>query len=322
MSIFFARQSLRDSPSALEAYLEEKGLLESNSKLARCTVFENIDPISDNVAYPRPRVLIRTEPFVVSPDSYNSCYVGRFDLVISMGTVGPEGGRVLGWPQVFGSLSDPRLPELADRFDQPVMVASDKISFVVGELYSLRRRALFGIPELALFGFAWGNRIHIKALKVMKEFVIALRSGAKLSPFAMQYFFKHPRSYQGQVENKRKTICRYRYCVVIENEATYVSEKLFDALFAGCIPIYVGPKLQTFGFPAGLVVEVEGSVSSIREGIATARGLDFVKWEELRVRFLTNPETIFRWNSADVYDEIVRRLNEISNRQEGPKESS
>lgn len=322
MSIFFARQSLRDSPSELEAYLGEKRLLESNSRLARCVVFENIDNISEYVTYPRPSVLIRTEPSVVSPDSYNRQNLARFDLVLSMGTVGSEDGKFLGWPQKFEVLHNRQLPALADRCDQPVMVASDKISFVAGELYSLRRKALHCIPEIVLYGFAWKNRIYKKALTAIKEFVIAMNSGAHLSLFAMRYFLRQPRNYQGLVENKRETIGAYRYCIVIENEATYVSEKLFDALFAGCIPIYLGPELHNFGFPAGLVVEVEGSVDSIREGLATARGLDFVKWEELRIRFLTNPETISRWNSDDVYDEVVRRLNEVSNHQEGSEETS
>jgi hypothetical protein len=61
-------------------------------------------------------------------------------------------------------------------------------------------------------------------------------------------------------------ISAYKYSVVIENEASYVSEKLFEALFAGCIPKYVGPNLREFDFPAGLVIEVEANISAIREG--------------------------------------------------------
>ena len=42
---------------------------------------------------------------------------------------------------------------------------------------------------------------------------------------------------------------RYRYCIAIENSVAvdYVSEKVYDALVAGCLPIYLGaPNFQDF----------------------------------------------------------------------------
>ena len=322
MYIFFARESLRRQPSALEAYLDAKGYVATNLSLASCIVFENIDDISKLVNSPSldthlPKVLIRTEPSVVSPKSYSHKYLASFDLVLTMGTGVSINEEPLGWPQDFGQQNSLSLPELANRFDKPVMVASDKISFVAGELYSLRRQALFSIPEIVLFGFAWGNRIHVKLLRLIKELLIALMARVQLSPLAARYFFRRPKSYAGQVENKREAISAYKYSVVIENEAGYVSEKLFDALFAGCIPIYVGPSLREFDFPAGLVIEVEASISAIKEGLTRARSTDIKKWNELRIEFLQSPTTSLRWKSENVYDDIARRLLRISEHQSG-----
>lgn len=38
--------------------------------------------------------------------------------------------------------------------------------------------------------------------------------------------------------------CRYKYCVTMENSlsADYITEKLWDGLVAGCVPVYLGPK--------------------------------------------------------------------------------
>ena len=44
--------------------------------------------------------------------------------------------------------------------------------------------------------------------------------------------------------------------LVIENEKTYLSEKLFNALLAGCIPIYIGPELTKFKLPRGIAIEI------------------------------------------------------------------
>lgn len=43
--------------------------------------------------------------------------------------------------------------------------------------------------------------------------------------------------------------CRYKYCIAIENSIAkdYVTEKVYDALAAGCLPIYLGaPNIAEF----------------------------------------------------------------------------
>ena len=49
-----------------------------------------------------------------------------------------------------------------------------------------------------------------------------------------------PRS--ARADTKIDTLRRYKFCVAVENSEMphYVSEKVFDALVAGCVPIYFG----------------------------------------------------------------------------------
>jgi alpha-1,3-fucosyltransferase 10 len=37
-------------------------------------------------------------------------------------------------------------------------------------------------------------------------------------------------------------VCRYKFCVAMENSIRqdYMTEKMWDALAAGCIPVYLG----------------------------------------------------------------------------------
>ena len=45
------------------------------------------------------------------------------------------------------------------------------------------------------------------------------------------------------IENKIETLAQYRYCICFENNCGhngYVSEKIFDCIFAECVPIYLG----------------------------------------------------------------------------------
>lgn len=314
---YFARRGVRDYPTELERHLESRGYLTPDIRSATCVVFENIDKVRVSAAQGqsphRPKVLIRTEPSVVSPYSYNPKFLAAFDLVLSMGTIEPLSGQVMGWPQEFGQRDNFSLTKFSDRLDRAVQVSGDKISFVAGELYSLRRQTNLAIPDLVLLGSGWGRGIHVKGLRAIKELLTALMERVDLSPSATRNFFRRPQNYLGIVENKLDSISSFKYSLVIENQATYVSEKVFDALFAGCIPIYVGPELKKFGFPPGLVIEVEPNISSIREGMASARGTDATKWERLRLDFLNDPATILRWKSKNVYDDVIRRLQDISN---------
>ncbi len=55
--------------------------------------------------------------------------------------------------------------------------------------------------------------------------------------------------YKGTVEDKITTMSNYRFALCIENiiYPGYITEKIFDCLFAGCIPIYYGaPDIQDF----------------------------------------------------------------------------
>jgi Glycosyltransferase family 10 (fucosyltransferase) C-term len=49
-------------------------------------------------------------------------------------------------------------------------------------------------------------------------------------------------AYRGYAESKYQTLSHYRYNLAIENsiEDWYISEKIFDALLCGCMPIYYG----------------------------------------------------------------------------------
>jgi hypothetical protein len=55
--------------------------------------------------------------------------------------------------------------------------------------------------------------------------------------------------YKGSVEDKISTMSNYRFALCVENIVYpgYITEKIFDCLFAGCIPIYYGaPDIQEY----------------------------------------------------------------------------
>ncbi len=59
-------------------------------------------------------------------------------------------------------------------------------------------------------------------------------------------------SYQGMVDSKFETMKNYKFSICYENikeQKGYITEKIFDSFFAGCVPIYWGAKNVTEHIP-------------------------------------------------------------------------
>lgn len=127
-----------------------------------------------------------------------------------------------------------------------VLVASNKALAVVDprEQYQARVRILDWYERHAprdfhLFGRGWELPAARpgrwgRVCNQLRKFLARLLPAK--SPYA---------TWRGPVEDKIELLRRARFCLAYENCRDlegYVTEKLFDAFRAGCVPVYVGPK--------------------------------------------------------------------------------
>ncbi|MGA2748613.1 MAG: glycosyltransferase family 10 [Verrucomicrobiota bacterium] len=123
-----------------------------------------------------------------------------------------------------------------------VTVVSQKYSGHPNELYSERVRAIRWFErehraEFDLFGTNWDRRYFSGKL-------------SRLNLLLQRFYSKHPNagkslrfpSYRGAVQSKNAAMRAYKFAIAYENASFpgYVTEKIFDAFFAGCVPIYAG----------------------------------------------------------------------------------
>lgn len=90
--------------------------------------------------------------------------------------------------------------------------------------------------DFDLYGLDWDMPVIPSGLrgKLMRRFWRALSSLVKLDPFP---------SYRGRVQHKREVLQHTRFSICYENIRDipgYVTEKIFDSLFSGCVPVYWG----------------------------------------------------------------------------------
>ena len=75
----------------------------------------------------------------------------------------------------------------------------------------------------------------------------------------MSKFFAHKfPSYQGKVASKKEVLEKYKFAICYENArdiSGYITEKIFDCFFAGCVPVYWGADNVSEHIPATCFID-------------------------------------------------------------------
>ena len=125
------------------------------------------------------------------------------------------------------------------------MIASQKYSWVKEELYTERVRAIrwfeLNHPEdFDLYGQRWGN-YYFEGKASLINPLLARLYGTDGKQRQRSDFFP---SWRGSVGSKRAVLQHYKFCICYENASYpgWITEKIWDAMFAGCVPIYLGDR--------------------------------------------------------------------------------
>ena len=144
-----------------------------------------------------PAVLVRQEPSVVRPQNFRTDYLKHMSMVIDVGRSPFASTSRINWPQRW-TLEHLEAPKIASRekIDRFVIINANKMSFVKGELYSLRRIIAQKSSDIDVWGFDWDMTRFRRATKAFEELLIPLRHGFGIKPAATQGWFKSPLSFK------------------------------------------------------------------------------------------------------------------------------
>ena len=173
------------------------------------------------------------------------------------------------WPQGELIASEKKI----EREDKIVIFCSRKVSLIRDELYSLRTKVIDALgPQIDVFGPGWRDGKLKRMQSLLRRMIHDLpRMSFRASCNSLSSLFFVPHNYFGVVKVKNEVQQNYKYALVIENSLDYISEKLIDAIIAGCIPIYVGPMLEEMGFPEDIAYCVNPRVESVLEAFELLR---------------------------------------------------
>ncbi len=252
--------------------------------------------------------LVHMEPSVVLPANYSRSRKRQFGTVITVGGIRSQVPSSVHWPLLWPSTSELQELRGTERTERVVVINGNKMSFIKGELYSLRRQAIKSVGNLDLFGTQWDSKFVPRLIVAFKSFAQAILSLKlpRLSGLNL-WFQDYPKS-KGPVDDKLKTMSEYKYAIVIENSVEYMSEKLMESLFAGCIPIYVGPDPEEFGIPNELVIRAQPSLRSIQKALLEAEGWNMNEFHARLGAFLGSSDVRDLWNHTRVYERLLEKI--------------
>lgn len=115
------------------------------------------------------------------------------------------------------------------------------------ELYSKRVEAIKWfeanhLTDFDFYGIGWDKYTH------PNRYIRFFLNKTKISSFLKPDF----KSYKGKIDSKKEVLGRYKFAICYENARDipgYITEKIFDCFFAGCVPIYWGANNITEHIP-------------------------------------------------------------------------
>jgi hypothetical protein len=255
-----------------------------------------------------PIIFVRSEPIVVWPANYNSKAISLTSKLIDVGHHGEITNSDSPWPQDWNQNLEFK-EVVSNRSESVVFMNGNKLSFINGEMYLLRRKCVLNLPSVDVYGIGWDLGFSRKLLIFAAEIQLAIKNRMRPRLSSSRGWLKRPPNWKGAPKSKLDTISHYKYSLVIENSMDYMTEKLFDAFFARCIPIYVGPDVGKYEIPANLVVQVDPTLNSIERGIEIAKAMDYEQWRTSLNTWLMTDAVFNKWSATNVYDAIAREVS-------------
>ena len=202
-----------------------------------------------------------------------------------------------------------------------VMINGNKLPpLKTRELYTERLRALeyFGDRgEIDLYGVGWdGPPFRVGDSRVPRAVrrlgYLAEKQWDRLRPGRDPLLTAARRAYQGPVVSKSDTLAGYVFSICFENMVLegWVTEKIFDCLRAGTIPVYLGaPDIERWVWPECFVdMRHFAGYEELREFLHGLSPDEIQAYREAGRRYFASEEfrPFTKQAFAEIFQEIVR----------------
>jgi len=172
------------------------------------------------------------------------------------------------------------------------------------ELYSKRLEAIKWFEEnhpenFDFYGIGWDTYTH------PNRYVKHLLHKSKLSTLFKPKF----KSYKGKIDSKKEVLEKYKFAICYENARDipgYITEKIFDCFFAGCVPIYWGADNITEHIPKECFIDKRAfnTYEELYDFIITMNDAKYLGYLESIQNFL-NSNASYQFSSEFFVNQLI-----------------
>ncbi len=209
------------------------------------------------------------------------------------------------WPNdIPGSID----VEIKDKTKFCIMIAGHKFVSHPLELYSERVRAIRWFernhPEdFDLYGVGWDRYYFTGALSILNN--------RYLDVLRRILGRKYP-SYKGTVISKREVLQKYKFSICYENIRDipgYITEKIFDCFFAGCVPVYWGASNVTGQIPHDTFIDRRnfanyGELYNYLKGMTDERYMEYLE----AIKRFVKSDRIYPFSAQCFADTLINQI--------------
>ena len=321
--------SLRNSGYSLSADPKSDWLISINHNKAAYRKFISAGGSAQRA------ILLRDEPVSVFPSQFENHVESLYSQVLTPGLSKELSRRTFFIPWPYEINANPNTPKKSDsdvlsqiqangfgislnewalREHHIVVISSNKVSPKKSVFHDFRRVLAHNAQELnvKIYGDLWSDDLKKKINHRLGVLAFAIRNRSKISIRSI-YGDLHWR-YQscGPIDNKFDVLLNSKMSIVLENSDSTVSEKLFDVIVAGCVPIYVGPSLLSIDLPDDIAIQCEPNIDSLTYILKTLSDESIELMRQRGQNFIRSDKFKTIWSSEGVnshlYDLIVQQI--------------
>ncbi|ADN09545.1 glycosyltransferase family 10 domain-containing protein [Sulfurimonas autotrophica] len=186
------------------------------------------------------------------------------------------------------------------------LIAGNKQSVHPLELYSKRVEAIKWfeknhIEDFDFYGIGWDKYTS------SNKYINFIFNKINISP--------HYISYKGKVESKKETLTKYKFVICYENARDipgYITEKIFDCFFAGCVPVYWGANNITEHIPEECFIDKRkyDTYEKLYDFIYNMSDEEYLKYLN-NIEFYLNSEKSYQYSSEFFAETIIDATKKV-----------
>jgi hypothetical protein len=262
---------------------------------------------------PSPKYLIATENPYICPLNRNKQYLSTFDGVFTWNK------DLLHLPNTIhvfipNEIQVKQIPPFQDRSIFACLINANKAfpKSIDDDLYKERLNVIRwyekNAPEyFSLYGLGWS--------KPEPAYTFSEKITRRLKRIASQIFgYKPFPSYVGEIEDKGSVYQKVKFAYCYENVANlpdYISEKIFDCLLNGCVPVYWGSHTIEEHIPSTCYINRRNfkSTSEVHQSLLNIDADQYQQYQDNIQKFLASPKAM-EFDTSTYVSTIINKISQ------------